>query len=149
MPIHDWTRVDHGTFHDFHQGWGPIIRTVLNTQLLPPDYSAMVEQHADRGIPDILALEVAAPPDGNGPAAGPAAHAGLLRRRVPDAGLHPAGAGRRPAARRAAVPHARPVRQRPARIVHGGVRGDHPADPAVAHCDLSPRPDTPRNSHDR
>src|SRR5438552_10857509 len=72
MPIHDWTRVDHGTFHDFHQGWGPIIRTVLNTQLLPPDYSAMVEQHADRGIPDILALEVAAPPDGNGPPAEPA-----------------------------------------------------------------------------
>ncbi len=21
MPIHDWTRVDAGTFHDFHQGW--------------------------------------------------------------------------------------------------------------------------------
>jgi hypothetical protein len=66
MPIHDWTRVDHGTFHDFHQGWGPAIRAALNNGLLPPDYSAMVEQHADRGIPDILALEVAAPPGGNG-----------------------------------------------------------------------------------
>lgn len=74
MPIHDWTRVDHGTFHDFHQGWAPIIRTVLNKGLLPPDYSAMVEQHADRGIPDVLTLEVAAPPaddGGNGAPAGP------------------------------------------------------------------------------
>src|SRR5262245_49912175 len=66
MPIHDWTRVDHGTFHDFHQGWCPAIRTALNNGLLPPDYSAMVEQHADRGIPDILALEVGSPPGGNG-----------------------------------------------------------------------------------
>lgn len=66
MPMHDWTRVDHGTFHDFHQGWAPIIRTVLNNGLLPPDYSAMVEQHADRGIPDVLTLQVAAPPNENG-----------------------------------------------------------------------------------
>lgn len=67
MPIHDWTRVDHGTFHDFHQGWGPAIRTALNDGVLPPDYSAMVEQHADRGIPDLLALELAGPSgDGNG-----------------------------------------------------------------------------------
>ena len=21
MPVHDWTRVDAGLFHDFHQGW--------------------------------------------------------------------------------------------------------------------------------
>lgn len=21
MPIHDWTRVGVGTFHDFHSGW--------------------------------------------------------------------------------------------------------------------------------
>jgi hypothetical protein len=34
----------------------------LNNEILPPGYSAMVEQHADCGIPDILALEVAAPP---------------------------------------------------------------------------------------
>lgn len=74
MPVHDWTRVDHGTFHDFHQGWCPAIRSALNGGLLPPDYSAMVEQHADRGIPDVLALEVAAP-TGNGVngSSGPAA----------------------------------------------------------------------------
>ncbi|HEY3790021.1 MAG TPA: DUF4058 family protein [Urbifossiella sp.] len=61
MPIHEWTRVDHGTFHDFHQGWSPAIRTALNNGILPADYTAMVEQHADRGIPDILALEVSLP----------------------------------------------------------------------------------------
>jgi len=45
MPIHDWTRVDHGTFHDFHQGWAPQIRSALNNGLLPPDYEAKVERH--------------------------------------------------------------------------------------------------------
>src|SRR5688572_27893683 len=45
MPIHDWTRVDHGTFHDFHQGWAPLIRSALNNGLLPPEYEAKVEQH--------------------------------------------------------------------------------------------------------
>ena len=74
MPIHDWTRVDHGTFHDFHQGWGPAIRRALNNGVLPAGYSAMVEQHADRGIPDVLALELAGPdPDGAAePSGGPA-----------------------------------------------------------------------------
>jgi hypothetical protein len=71
MPIHDWTRVDHGTFHDFHQGWCPTIRTALNKEVLPPGYSAMVEQHADRGIPDLLTLELAEPPsDGYGDSGG-------------------------------------------------------------------------------
>ena len=45
MPIHDWTRVDHGSFHDFHQGWATAIRSALNNGLLPPDYEAKVEQH--------------------------------------------------------------------------------------------------------
>ncbi|MBX9581181.1 MAG: DUF4058 family protein [Gemmataceae bacterium] len=69
MPIHDWARVDHGTFHHFHLGWGPAIRRALNNGVLPPGYSAMVEQHADRGIPDLLAPELAVPDAGNG--AGP------------------------------------------------------------------------------
>jgi hypothetical protein len=47
MPIHDWTRVDHGTFHDFHQGWAPLIRSALNNGL-PPEYEAKVEQHNSR-----------------------------------------------------------------------------------------------------
>lgn len=48
MPIHDWTRVDHGTFHDFHQGWAPQIRSALNNGLLPAEYEAKVEMHANR-----------------------------------------------------------------------------------------------------
>ena len=66
MPIHDWTRVDHGTFHDFHQGWATAIRSALNNGLLPPDYEAKVEQHTDEGIPDVLTLQLAKPTNGNG-----------------------------------------------------------------------------------
>lgn len=73
MPIHDWTRVDHGTFHDFHQGWAPQIRSALNNGLLPPEYEAKVEQHTDDGIPDVLALRLTSPAGGNGAHAGPPA----------------------------------------------------------------------------
>lgn len=75
MPIHDWTRVDHGTFHDFHQGWAPQIRSALNNGLLPPEYEAKVEQHTDDGIPDVLALRLTAPSSGNGAHPGP--HGGI------------------------------------------------------------------------
>ena len=65
MPIHDWSRVDHGTFHDFHQAWLGTIRTALNANL-PHDYYAMIEQHTPEGIPDVLALQVGGtPPNGN------------------------------------------------------------------------------------
>ncbi len=77
MPIHDWTRVDHGTFHDFHQGWAPQIRSALNNGLLPPDYEAKVEQHTDDGIPDVLALRLTAPSGGNGTGAHPGQPGGL------------------------------------------------------------------------
>ena len=30
MPIHDWSRVDAGIFHDFHQAWTIEIRNALN-----------------------------------------------------------------------------------------------------------------------
>lgn len=74
MPIHDWTRVDHGTFHDFHQGWAVQIRSALNSGLLPADYEAKVEQHTEDGIPDVITLQHAVPQNGNGtgaPASGP------------------------------------------------------------------------------
>lgn len=57
MPIHDWTRVDAGIFHDFHQEWIPRIKGALNSGLLPPDYYAMIEQVAGGPIPDVLTLE--------------------------------------------------------------------------------------------
>jgi hypothetical protein len=44
MPVHDWTRVDAGIFHDFHQTWMPEIKRALNGGRLPADYYALVEQ---------------------------------------------------------------------------------------------------------
>ena len=57
MPVHDWTRVSAGTFHDFHSAWIVEIRNALNTGVLPPDYYAMAEQVAGEVGPDVLALQ--------------------------------------------------------------------------------------------
>jgi hypothetical protein len=57
MPIHDWTRVDAGIFHDFHQEWISRIKGALNAGLLPVDYYALIEQVAGGLIPDVLTLE--------------------------------------------------------------------------------------------
>jgi hypothetical protein len=43
MPIHDWTRVPAGAFHDFHQDWTIEIRRTLNRGLLPHGYSAVTD----------------------------------------------------------------------------------------------------------
>jgi hypothetical protein len=56
MPIHDWTRVDHGTFHDFHSSWIIHLKEALNQGLLPPDYYALAEQVATRHQTDVLTL---------------------------------------------------------------------------------------------
>ena len=61
MPIHDWTRVSPGTFHDFHTVWIGGIRTVLNDGLLPSDYYALCEQDATDVGPDVLTLRTNAP----------------------------------------------------------------------------------------
>jgi hypothetical protein len=39
-PIHDWTRVDAGLFHAFHQDWIGVLARALNSGLLPRDYFA-------------------------------------------------------------------------------------------------------------
>jgi hypothetical protein len=31
MPLHDWTRVEAGVFHDFHATWIPEIKKRLNS----------------------------------------------------------------------------------------------------------------------
>ena len=56
MPVHDWTRVNAGTFHDFHCTWTPEIKNRLNEGLLPPAYYAQVEQVAGEMTADILTL---------------------------------------------------------------------------------------------
>jgi len=57
MPMHDWSRVDANVYHHFHQFWTTDMCRALNNGLLPPGFSALVEQHAGSPQPDVLALE--------------------------------------------------------------------------------------------
>src|SRR5207253_7600323 len=57
MPIHDWTRVDAGIFHDFHHAWIEETKRALNRGLLPPEYYALAEQIAGGLGPDVLTLQ--------------------------------------------------------------------------------------------
>src|SRR5262249_9939747 len=57
MPIHDWTRVPAGLFHDFHQSWSIRIKDDLNAGRLPKGLSALVEQRSGAWEPDVLAIE--------------------------------------------------------------------------------------------
>ena len=56
MPVHDWTRVIAGTFHDFHHEWISTIKRSLNAGLLPAEYYAMAEQITGGLGPDVVAL---------------------------------------------------------------------------------------------
>ena len=58
MPIHDWTRVDAGLFHNFHQRWISALCDALNMGGLPPDYFALAEQSIRGPVPDVLALHL-------------------------------------------------------------------------------------------
>jgi hypothetical protein len=57
MPIHDWTRVPAGLFHDFHQSWCVRIKDALNAGRLPKGVAALVEQRAGPTEGDVLAIE--------------------------------------------------------------------------------------------
>ncbi len=57
MPIHDWTKVNAGTFHHFHQSWIQEIARVLNSGQLPQGFYAMAEQFAGGWGPDVVTLE--------------------------------------------------------------------------------------------
>jgi hypothetical protein len=56
MPIHDWTKVPSGIFHDFHHAWIEEIKRLLNRGQLPEGYYALAEQLTGRLGPDVLAL---------------------------------------------------------------------------------------------
>ena len=43
MPIHDWTKVPAGIFHDFHFLWAVDLSRSLNAGILPSNFYAMVE----------------------------------------------------------------------------------------------------------
>lgn len=76
MPVHDWSRVDAGIFHDFHHAWIEEIKRSLNSGLLPDEYYALAEQYAGGFGPDVLTLQergseeaerdLAAAPSGSG-----------------------------------------------------------------------------------
>jgi hypothetical protein len=57
MPIHDWTRVPAGLFHDFHQSWSIRIKDALNAGRLPKGLVALVEQRSGPRESDVLAIE--------------------------------------------------------------------------------------------
>jgi hypothetical protein len=98
MPIHDWTRVDAGLFHDFHQSWTVTLRNALNAGVLPPDYFALVEQRIGGPIPDVLTLKLASGPESQSHEEGGLAvatappRARLIRRK--EAGVYAAKANR-------------------------------------------------------
>ncbi|NLS93350.1 MAG: DUF4058 family protein [Planctomycetaceae bacterium] len=69
MPIHDWSHVEHGVFHDFHQAWTIEIRNALNGGGLPPEFFAMAEQVLGGPIPDVVTLK-RVPLPANSPQAG-------------------------------------------------------------------------------
>ncbi len=83
MPIHDWSRVAAGTFHNFHYRWRAAICDALNDGILPEDYFAMAEQRAGGPIPDVLALHV--PP---APAAAHDKRSGLAVKTKPPRARH-------------------------------------------------------------
>jgi hypothetical protein len=57
MPIHDWSRIPAGLFHDFHQTWCIHLKVALNSGILPSGLSALVEQRAGYREADVLAIE--------------------------------------------------------------------------------------------
>lgn len=54
MSIHDWTRVESGIFHHFHQAWTIAILNALNGGLLPKGYSALADQRSGEVSPDVI-----------------------------------------------------------------------------------------------
>ncbi len=57
MPMHDWTRVRSGVFHNFHVLWMSTITNRLNSGLLPRGFLAMAEQVVGGTEPDVVALK--------------------------------------------------------------------------------------------
>lgn len=57
MPIHDWTRVKAGTYHNFHTLWLSALTNRLNSGLLPEGYFAMAEQIIGKPETDVVTLQ--------------------------------------------------------------------------------------------
>ena len=57
MPMHDWSRIHAGTYHNFHHLWLAVIVARLNQGLLPAEFYAMAEQSLGVGQGDIITLQ--------------------------------------------------------------------------------------------
>src|SRR5687768_9174816 len=66
MPIHDWTRTDAGSYHDFHQDWTMEIRRALNRGILPDGYMALADLKVGGTEPDVATLKLSEPPSQGG-----------------------------------------------------------------------------------
>lgn len=66
MPVHDWTRVSAGGFHNFHQDWTIEIYRALNRDVLPPGYSAYTDLRVSGWEPDVVAIETRGQAPGGG-----------------------------------------------------------------------------------
>jgi hypothetical protein len=77
MPIHDWTRVSDGTFHDFHLAWIAELRHALNEGILPEGYYAQAEQIIGPLGPDVLTLQAGGKPESEIATPEPAGPGGL------------------------------------------------------------------------
>ena len=82
MPMHDWTRVPSGLFHDFHQRWTAALSNALNAGCLPKGFYALVEQRVEEDQPGLESAWVQSLADSRD-----AAHAIIARARVAEPGL--------------------------------------------------------------
>lgn len=57
MPMHDWSRVQSGIYHNFHYRWIAAIMDRLNAGLLPKGMIAMAEQIIGGPEPDVVTLQ--------------------------------------------------------------------------------------------
>jgi Protein of unknown function (DUF4058) len=58
MPVHDWRKVEAGTFHAFHNAWNTHLMGRLNSGILPEGYYALAEQHVRGRVPDVLTFQL-------------------------------------------------------------------------------------------
>lgn len=63
MPVHDWTTVSAGTFHNFHFLWTASLANRLNGGLLPAGFFAMAEQIVGGPEADVLTLQARGQPE--------------------------------------------------------------------------------------
>jgi len=56
-PIHEWSRIEPGNFHDFQHVWIEELKRAFNGGVLPPEYYALAEQFAGGFGPDALTLQ--------------------------------------------------------------------------------------------